>query len=191
MDIDRTGMRLTPQPVQPAESLRERPHAARLRDEVLRIDIGAHLQRLRGDHDQMTVTAGRGLARGCHAVHRIENPRPGPLRLSFPGTAGQQQDLSRSVRGQLTQTPECLPRTRGRVGEHHACRRRGRLLDQVERGLGQPLPDVAGVEDAHLCRLHRVQSLPHDLVRLVVSVEIESRCSAGIAGCRQRHDARP
>ena len=34
MDIDCTGMRMTPQPVQPAESLRERPHAARLRDEV-------------------------------------------------------------------------------------------------------------------------------------------------------------
>ena len=39
-------MRMTPQSVQPAESLRERPHAARLRDEVLRIDIGAHLQSL-------------------------------------------------------------------------------------------------------------------------------------------------
>ena len=140
---------MTPQPVQPAKSLRERPHAARLRDEVLRIDIGAHLQRLRGDHDQMTLAAGRGFARGCHAVHRIENPRPGPLRLPFPGTAGQQQDLSRSVRGQRPQTAECLPRTLGRVGEHHACRRSGRLSDQVERGLGQPVPDVAGVEDAH------------------------------------------
>ena len=79
MDIDRTGMRMTPKPVQPAESLRERPHAARLRDEVLRIDIGAHLQRLRGDRSD----DGDGWSRlrawmPCRAPDRESAPRSAP-----------------------------------------------------------------------------------------------------------------
>ena len=57
MDVERPGMRMTTQPVQPAKSLRKRTHTARLGDEIFRIDVRAHFQGLRGDNDQMSLAA--------------------------------------------------------------------------------------------------------------------------------------
>ena len=71
----------------------QRPNAACLGDQVLRVHIGSDLQGLGGDHDQMTPAAQGGVARGRHAVHRVENPTPDPLRLPLPGAAGQKQDF--------------------------------------------------------------------------------------------------
>ena len=185
MNVDRPGVRMAAQPVQPAEPLRQRPHAARLGHQTFRVDVRTDLEGLRGDDDQMTLARGRRIALRRHAVRRIENSIPNPLRLAFPRSAGQKQQLRGVAPQPVFQALERFSCRAGSVCEHDACRRRRRILDQFERGFGEPLGDVAGF-DAQRYRLGRVETLPHDGVRLVVVIEIHGMPL--VAGRRQCHD---
>ena len=173
MDIDRTGTQMTSQSVQPAESLRERPHAARLRDEILRIDIRRPPPKSAWQPQSDDV--------GGRQRPRAWMPLRAPDRESAPGSAPPPVPWNgRSVAGPqpIRQRPAYAD---GRMPPVHSwvCWRTRRMPparappEQVECLLRQPLPDVAGVEDTHLHRLHRVQPLPHFRACFIVGVEIE------------------
>ena len=76
MHVDTPCMGVISEPVQSAQSLRERAHAALFRDEVLRVDVRSHLEGLRRDHHKVPPADGLyGAARG-HAATLIQDARP-------------------------------------------------------------------------------------------------------------------
>ena len=181
---------VTPEPVQPPQTLRERAHAACLRDEVLRVQVRADLEGLRRDHDEIpfaggvsgvrsAATAGGGIkdafARICSAsrsrLSPVNNRRLGVRRLS-------------------AQVVKCLARRPGRVGEDQAGRRLRSTREQVRCRFREQLRGVAPVGCPHLHGLRRVQPLNDGRVLPVLLIEVEP-LDGGVARRGQRGDARP
>ena len=121
MHVRPARMGETPQPVQPAQTLRERPHATPFCHQVFRIDVRADLQGLGRHHDEMPPARRvRGTARGRHSLFsgssmRVRTSR----RFAFTHESCEQQHLRfrqalapRSVRRFLALSSGCF-RTRG------------------------------------------------------------------------------
>ena len=175
------------QPVQSAQALRERPDAARLRDEVLRVEVRADLEGLCRDHDEVPLAGGLS-GSGCrHADSGIENARPDLLGLAFAVEPGQQQRLG--VRVLPAQALERLPRRPGRVGEDQAGRPLRGVSKQLHYCIREQLRGVARVERAHLHGLRGVQSLSYGRVPLILITEVET-VGGGFARRSERGDAR-
>ena len=87
MHVGRSSVRETPQPVEPTKPLSERPDAACLGHQTLRIDVGAHFERLRSHNDEV-ARARSGVPASRHAGAPIQNPVPDVLCFPLPGEAG-------------------------------------------------------------------------------------------------------
>ena len=83
MNIGGAGVRAVSESIQSAQSLRERADAARLRDQVFRVDVSPDLQGLRRDHDQMALAAELGGPSRGHAVLSVEDADAHPFGLPF------------------------------------------------------------------------------------------------------------
>ena len=175
------------QPVQSAQALRERPDAARLRDEILRVEVRADLEGLRRNHDEVPLTGTVRTARRSHTDIGIEDARPDLLGLAFAAKPGQQQRLS--VRSLPAQALERLPRRPGRVGEDQAGRPLRGVSKQLHYCIREQLRGVARVERAHLHGLRGVQSLSYGRVPLILITEVET-VGGGFARRSERGDAR-
>ena len=182
-------MRVPSESIQPAQPLRECPYAARLRNQVFRIDIRADLQGLRCDHDQMASSVAACVASRSHAVLSVEDPRADSFGLPFAREPGQEQYVGRCLRHRLAQAAEGLPgRLRG-VREHHARRRAHCVPDEVERRIRQTSSAVNPGSNPQLQRLYSIEPLSNYRVRFVFVVETERSPVGIIAGCRERHQA--
>ena len=190
VNIYGSGVGMATQPVQTAQPLRKGAHAARFGDQEFGVDVGAHLQGLGGDHDEMTFAYRRRVTGGRHAMDGIENSLSGAFRFPFAGATGQEMHLRRSVRNRVAQAAECISCGSRSVGKHQAGNRAACLLDQRVCGSGEVLSGIARL-DAHRHRLHGVEPLPNHRMSLVSGVEIETRSCGCVAGGSQGHYRRP
>ena len=91
-------VRMMPEPIQSAQALCERANPARLRDEVLRVDVRADLEGLRRNHDEVPFAENSRRACRSHAGGAIQDACPALLGLPLAVEAGQQQRIGCGIR---------------------------------------------------------------------------------------------